>query len=143
MSCAPAGQPGPARPSWCYGTPGLARAQQLAGLALPDPARQEMAEHALARCLADPHQLARLTDPALCHGQAGLIMTAWCAGADARSPGIAAHLPRLVNTLVTHAKDTPPEQPHGLIEGVAGVALTLHTIATGTTRGWPTCLLLN
>src|SRR5687767_3976253 len=34
------GQTGPQRPSWCYGTPGIARAQQLAGLALGDQARQ-------------------------------------------------------------------------------------------------------
>lgn len=46
----------PARPSWCYGTPGLARARQLAGLALRDLARQEAAEHALAstRCSTTP-----------------------------------------------------------------------------------------
>lgn len=31
----PSGWPSP--PSWCYGTPGLARVQQLAGLALADP----------------------------------------------------------------------------------------------------------
>ena len=136
-------QGGPARPSWCYGTPGLARAQQLAGLALRDPARQEVAEHALARCLADPAQLARITDPAICHGQAGLIATAWCAATDALSLDIGAHLPHLLDTLLAHASDAPPEQLPGLIEGVAGVALTLHSIATGTTGGWQTCLLLN
>lgn len=79
-------QDGSARPSWCYRTPGLARAQQLAGLALRDLARQQAAEHALARCLSDPAQLARLIDLALFHGWAGLIATAWCAAADTRSP---------------------------------------------------------
>ena len=136
-------QDGPARPSWCYGTPGLARAQQLAGLALRDPARQQAAEHALIRCLSDPAQLARTIDPALCHGWAGLIATAWCAAADARSPDIGEHLPRLLDTLLDHARDAPPEQMPGLIEGSAGVALTLHSIATGTTGGWQTCLLLD
>ena len=58
------------------GTPGLARAQQLAALALGDRARQQAAEDALARCLADPVQLARISDPALCHGWAGLLLTA-------------------------------------------------------------------
>lgn len=136
-------QDGPARPSWCYGTPGLARAQQLAGLAVRDPVRQEAAEHALARCLADPAQLARIIDPALCHGWAGLLATAWYAAADARSPDIGAHLPRLLDTLLDHTRDAPPGRPPGLIEGSAGVALTLHSIATGTTGGWQTCLLLN
>ncbi|MGH3546709.1 MAG: lanthionine synthetase C family protein [Pseudonocardiaceae bacterium] len=136
-------QDGPARPSWCYGTPGLARAQQLASLALCDLARQEAAEHALARCLSDPAQLARIIDPALCHGWAGLIATAWCAAADASSPNIDAHVPRLLDTLLDHASDAPPGRLPGLIEGSAGVALTLHSIATGTTGGWQTCLLLN
>ncbi|MGH3126270.1 MAG: lanthionine synthetase C family protein, partial [Streptosporangiaceae bacterium] len=96
--------PGPARPSWCYGTPGLARAQQLAGQALGNLICQQMAEHSLARCLSDPAQLARITDPALCHGWAGLIATVWCAAADARSPEIGVHLPRLIDTLLEHVQ---------------------------------------
>ncbi|MGH8916796.1 MAG: lanthionine synthetase C family protein [Actinomycetes bacterium] len=78
-------QPGPQRPSWCYGTPGLARAQQLAALALGDPQRQRMAEGALAGCLADEEQLAQLSDASLCHGWAGLVQTARRAAADAGS----------------------------------------------------------
>ncbi|WP_338785438.1 lanthionine synthetase LanC family protein [Streptomyces sp. DG1A-41] len=60
-------RPGRRRPSWCYGTPGIARAQQLAGLALGDCDRQRQAEQALAGCLADDQQLAQLTDASLCH----------------------------------------------------------------------------
>jgi hypothetical protein len=70
-------QRGPLRPSWCYGTPGIARAQQLAAIATQDVARQEIAESALARCLSDPAQLARITDGGLCHGWAGVYQTAW------------------------------------------------------------------
>ena len=33
-------RPGPGRPSWCYGTPGIARALQLAAIARRDKARQ-------------------------------------------------------------------------------------------------------
>lgn len=137
------GQDGPARPSWCYGTPGLVRAQQLAGLALRDPARQQAAEYALARCLSDPAQLDRITDPALCHGWAGLLATAWCVAADAYSPETGAHLPGLLGRLLHRTGDALPERLPGLIEGSAGVALTLHSIATGRTGGWQTCLLLN
>lgn len=53
-------QTGPGRPSWCYGTPGRARAQQLAGLALADERRQHHAEQALAGCITDEGQLAQL-----------------------------------------------------------------------------------
>ena len=42
------------RPSWCYGVAGTARAQQLAGLALRDPARRQAAEAALLAVLRDP-----------------------------------------------------------------------------------------
>ena len=135
---------GPARPSWCYGTAGLARAQQLAGQATDDHPRQQMAENALASCLSDPAQLARFTDPALCHGWAGLIATACHAAADARSPDIGASLPHLLDTLLGHAgqRDTPSLRLPGLIEGTAGIALTLHSMATGTSSGLGTCLLI-
>lgn len=135
-------QGGPLRPSWCYGIPGLARAQQLAALALGDAARQEAAEDALARCLADPVQLARIVDPAVCHGLAGLLATTWHAAIDASTPDLTTHLPHLLDALLAHARDTPPETSPGLIEGSAGIALTLHTVVTGTSGGWSACLLL-
>jgi lantibiotic biosynthesis protein len=133
-------QEGPLRPSWCYGTPGLARAQQLAALATGDAAGRQAAEDALAQCVSDPVQLARLTDPALCHGWAGLVTTAWHAANDAATPILANMLPDLVRALLAHADD-PCGLP-GLVEGTAGIALTLHTIATGTRSNWPACLLI-
>ncbi|WP_129838034.1 lanthionine synthetase C family protein [Streptomyces sp. RFCAC02] len=136
------GQQGPLRPSWCYGTPGLARAQQLAALATGDTARQQAAEVALVRCVNDPVQLSRLTDPALCHGLAGLVATTWHAAADAATDTLVNLLPTLVQPLLEHAFDTVPEGLPGLVEGNAGIALTLHTIATGTPSRWPACLLL-
>jgi hypothetical protein len=141
-----AGRPssrGPGRPSWCYGTPGLARAQQLAAIARADRVRQVAAEHALAGCLADPAQLSRLVDLSLCHGWAGLIATFWYAAADDATGGLSAHLPRLVHILIDHANAQAASMPEGLVDGRAGVALTLHTIATGASSRWPTCLLIN
>jgi len=135
----------PLRPSWCYGTPGLARAQQLAGIATEDLHRQQVAEHALAGALSDPAQLARLTSPAICHGLAGLILTCWCAAADARSPVIAGHLPDLVQALLRNHADaarSPAWHQPGLVEGTAGVAMTLHSITTPDSSGWQTCLLI-
>ena len=139
-------QTGPGRPSWCYGTPGLARAQQLAGLALGDTARQDLAEHALHDAVTDPTQLAALSDLSLCHGWAGITATVWAAARDARHPGLAAQLPTLVGHLAERASTLPPDPPVGLIDGAAGVALTLHTattdITTDTADGWARCLLL-
>ncbi len=137
--------PSQLRPSWCYGTPGIARAQQLAALATADTARQDIAEHALAHCLADPAQLARITDTSLCHGWAGLHQTAWRAAREARTPAIADALPHLTDLLVRHGRPGHADGT-GLLEGDAGLALALHTAAHPATEpisGWDACLLIN
>lgn len=143
------GQPGPQRPSWCYGTPGLARARQLAGRALADPPRRRRAEAALASCIADDGQLARLRDGSLCHGWAGLAHTAWRAAADA---GADSDIARLLPPLLARWRQENPQlsDPEGMLEGAAGVALVQHTITstptsvnTGTPPAarWDACLL--
>jgi lantibiotic biosynthesis protein len=71
------------------------------------------------------------------------LATTWHAAADATGPALTEHLPHLLARLLEHAQDCPPGASPGLIEGSAGVALTLHAIATGTTGGWTTCLLLD
>ncbi|MEU8403843.1 lanthionine synthetase C family protein [Nonomuraea sp. NPDC048892] len=133
----------PLRPSWCYSTPGIARALQLAGIALHDTARQHMAEHAMAACLADPTQLGHLTEPGLCHGVAGVYQTAWHASRDALGPGITARLPGLAILLNKH--DVAERYYDGsLLDGSAGLALAVHTSAYNTPphSGWDTCLLI-
>lgn len=135
-------RPGPLQPSWCYGTPGLARAQQLAGLATGDTERQRTAETALLGCLNDPAQLARIIDSGLCHGMAGLFQTAWRMASDAHTPDIAAELPQLSARLLTQPRSSPEETE--LLEGTTGVALALHTAGTDTAplAQWDACLLL-
>ena len=136
-------QPGPGRPSWCYGTPGLARAQQLAGIASGDTARQDMAERALADLLADSAQLSTLTGTSLCHGQAGLLQTTWHAASDARTPALTASLPHLADRLTRHSQPSATAEA-GLLEGRAGLALALHTATSNTppASGWDRCLLI-
>lgn len=136
-------QPGPARPSWCYGTPGIARSQQLAAIATGDTGRQQAVEHALAACLSDLSQLNQITGPSLCHGWAGVYQTAFRAAHDELLPQIGAHLPHLASLLTQH---TPAAQEGtGLLEGMAGVALVLHTAAQAAppVSGWDTCLMIN
>ncbi|WJK33098.1 lanthionine synthetase C family protein [Solwaraspora sp. WMMA2065] len=136
-------QTGPLRPSWCYGTPGIARAQQLAGLATADTHRRHLAEHALAACLTDPRQLDHVTDTSLCHGWAGLLLTTWRTAVDATTPAVAAHLPHLTDRLLHHlSMDDHPAD--GLLDGRTGAALALTAVAHGTppTSDWDACLLL-
>ncbi len=78
----------PTAPSWCYGVPGLARAQQLAAIALGDEDRKRMAERALLLCLSDPHQLDQLTTRGLCHGVGGLLRTVQRVAEDAEAPTV-------------------------------------------------------
>lgn len=129
------------RPSWCYGVPGLARAQQLAGLATNNTKRQNTAEAAMLGCLRDPDQLDRLAHRGLCHGTAGLLQTAWRMAADAHTPDIANELPKLVTRLLSPLR--PTDDPE-LLDGDAGVALALHTAGTDAAplTHWDSCLLL-
>lgn len=130
----------PGRPSWCYGTPGIARAIQLGAIATNQPILQATAETALAACLNGP-QLERLTDTGICHGLAGLYQTAYRAAADARTPDIANTLPQLAALLNNNRPDT---DDHGFLTGSAGHALAAETAAAITppkTR-WDTCLLI-
>ncbi|MEV4210164.1 lanthionine synthetase C family protein [Micromonospora sp. NPDC049662] len=142
------------RPSWCYGTAGLGRAQQLAGLAVGDPVRRAAAEDALTRALGDPHQLALVTDASLCHGYAGLAHLAHRAASDA-SDETAARLKGLVPRLLNGIGPTETEahraaaallgdQTHpGLLDGAAGVALAALSCgsAAPTSSAWDSCLL--
>jgi hypothetical protein len=136
----------PLRPSWCYGTPGLARAQQLAGIATGDTARQQMAEDALAGCLSDPDQLGQLIDASLCHGWAGLYQTTWRAARDALTPALDAHLPHLADRLTEHgAAPADLDQPIGFLDGGIGHALAFDTSVRDAqpVSGWDAALLIN
>ncbi|WP_322753058.1 lanthionine synthetase C family protein [Frankia sp. Cas3] len=139
-----ASQPSPARPSWCYGTPGLARAGQLAGLALGDARRQQTYEQVLVRCLDDSVQLGRIKNGGLCHGWAGVYQTVWRAAHDAATPTLADHLPRLAENLVRCARLGLAAGP-GLLDGAAGTALALHSAAhtVAPLSRWDACLLID
>ncbi|GHE98125.1 lanthionine synthetase [Streptomyces griseoluteus] len=134
----------PTRPSWCYGTTGIARAGQLAGIALRSPTLQKFYEDALHRALSDPAQLALVTDNGLCHGWAGIYQTAHRAAADALDPRLHNLAKRLGDALIASGQPCPSSAP-GLINGAAGTALALTTFASqqAPTTGWDACLLIN
>ncbi len=130
------------RPSWCYGISGTARAQQLAGMALGDAARQQAAESALLTVLRDHTQMDQLSEIGLCHGTAGLLQATWRMATDTRDADIASELPGLAARLIRQI-DHPIRNPE-LLDGAAGAALALHTAGTGTVpiSGWDAFLLL-
>lgn len=135
----------PQRPSWCYGVPGIARAQQLAGIATGDPARGQRAAVAMADVLGDPRQLDQLTDAGLCHGWAGLLHTARCIAADAPQPDAWTLMLRTAERhLEDHLSRFGPPLTGSLLTGPAGVELVEHTdvLAAQPDKGWDACLLL-
>jgi lantibiotic biosynthesis protein len=133
-------QAGPQRPSWCYGTPGLARARHLAAQALDAPSEMGNATAALVACITDDAQLALLDDDSLCHGFAGLVHTSrrMLANAEPGSESAEA-LSRLEHLWRQRRQQTVPElsDPSGMLEGNAGIALT----DLPAEIGWDTCLL--
>ncbi|MEW2390690.1 lanthionine synthetase C family protein [Streptomyces venezuelae] len=125
-----------ARTGWCYGTPGVARALQLAALALKEPDWNRQAVTAVAHACRRGH----FADPTLCHGLAGLTAIV---SLMAREPGgeeLAALLPGLTTSLAAAADPSHPflwpaaapgvgsvvHRP-GFLDGAAGAALALHS----------------
>lgn len=132
------------RPSWCYGTPGIARALQLAGLAVGDPYRAWIAEQAILGCLTDDRQLAHLTDAGVCHGWAGLIHTARRAASDAATSDLPTAVIAAEGLMRLHVRDHGLPAADGFLEGAAGVELVSmasdsNDLSVGIT--WSTCLL--
>ncbi|MFJ8336722.1 lanthionine synthetase C family protein [Streptomyces sp. NPDC094437] len=136
----------PGRPSWCYGTPGIARALQLAALVCGHALARRRAEDALTACLTDPPQLGLLRDATVCHGWAGLVLVAAAAAADA-APGspLPAQVPLLRARLAAHLDQHPVPGTDGLLTGSDGVLLTLLTLDPNrrAAPNWQTCLLLD
>ncbi|MCP2257227.1 Lanthionine synthetase C-like protein [Streptoalloteichus tenebrarius] len=129
--------PVPARPSWCYGQLGIARAQQLAAIALGDSARQLAAEDIVVRTLADPAHLGRISDASLCHGWAGLLTVTRAVADDSPAPE---RFTRLIDDLSMRlTSDLDRLSKPGFMEGRAGA----HLAVDGTnTTGWTHILLI-
>jgi lantibiotic biosynthesis protein len=136
-------QPQPGRPSWCYGTPGIARALQLADRAFDMPDAGSLASAAIAATFGPQSPAAPLTDLSLCHGYAGTLHTA-------------RHLGEPADDLVTATLNRLDEEPDAaadallaagpqLMEGATGVALALlsYTTDPSLTSTWDTFLLLS
>ncbi|MEV5692219.1 lanthionine synthetase C family protein [Micromonospora globbae] len=136
--------PAPGRPSWCYGTPGIARALQLGGHALGQLDPLHLADNAIRATLAPGTPAAPLTDLSVCHGCAGLLHTMRHLGQPTDSL-IAALLARLDADPEAAAIHLLAMTGPGLMEGVTGIALVLHSYTTDPTLSspWDTILLLH
>ncbi|WP_329361941.1 lanthionine synthetase C family protein [Streptomyces sp. NBC_00669] len=131
--------------SWCYGTPGLARAQQLAAIVTEDHDRKRMAERALLHCITDPTTLDRVATRGLCHGYGGILRTVLRVAEDSANPAaFTARTGLLANRFLTAG---PPEDS-GFLEGRTGAALAFQDAEPGGSTAplqgqWDACLLLS
>ncbi|MET8864824.1 lanthionine synthetase C family protein [Nonomuraea sp. NPDC004580] len=146
--------------TWCYGVPGIARAIQLAGLALGRTDWSRVADDAMRSLIERPAGRLHLAGAGLCHGWAGLLHIARRIAADgAGGADEAAHL--VAGLAARHtighfdpalpfgfrypiAADEPPADGAGLLDGSGGTALALHAYAIGgtPTSRWDAALLI-
>ncbi|MFJ9662580.1 lanthionine synthetase C family protein [Streptomyces griseoflavus] len=152
---APGGAYGATRGAWCYGTPGVARSLWLAGEALDDGGLRAAAVEGITSVLRRPPELRHLASPTYCHGVAGLLQIVLRFSRDNPSDTLADASTGLVDQLLA-AYD--PERPFGyasreaanigvdragLLDGAAGVAMTLLAAATETEPVWDRMFLLS
>lgn len=144
------------RAGWCYSTPGVARALQLAGLAVDEPAWGELAVASMRALLSGDRAGWGIVDASLCHGAAGLLHITTTIAEDSGDPGLLAALPGLAGLVLEYFEEDIPfgfrfhdkevdavEDRAGLLEGAAGVALALKRFAGASPSTWDTALLLN
>lgn len=147
------------RQAWCYGTPGIARAIQLAGFALDRPEWTELARTAVRDMFRQPNEQWRVQDTCLCHGWAGLLHVLARIDADDPRCEFGEELDWLAE------RTTAPFDPRlpygyqqvgglraellrddpGFLTGSAGIALALHAYRTRArpASGWDAALLLD
>ncbi|MFF8918923.1 lanthionine synthetase C family protein [Streptomyces sp. NPDC015032] len=152
-----AGEVGPwgrKRPSWCYGSPGVSRALQLAGRALGRRSWSELAVSSVASQLSVPHTDWVMHDASACHGWAGALYLLQFFEEDC--PEVSQILDDIV-VRISESFDTDSafglrfsvEGAHGeadfpgFLDGVTGVGLALESYARGETptMEWGAALL--
>jgi lantibiotic biosynthesis protein len=142
------------RAAWCYGAPGVARALWLAGVARDRSEWRELAIEAMAAVYRRPFTDRQIDSPTFCHGVAGLLQATLRFSNETRLPMFTEAAGDLIEWLLSAYepdsimgyRDWEPggtrvDQP-GLLEGAAGVLLTLLAAATDIEPTWDRAFLL-
>ncbi|MEU0273323.1 lanthionine synthetase C family protein [Streptomyces sp. NPDC006307] len=145
------------RTAWCYGTPGVAAALVRAGRAVGRPEWCAAAVEGLRAALRRDEALWAIEGATVCHGYAGLLRVVARAAAVTGDAELAAGRERLVDKVLACADEEAPfgfrhlmrfpaaarsPVPHravdtaGMLEGAAGVALSLLPVEDGVPLPW-------
>jgi hypothetical protein len=131
------------RTAWCYGSPGVARALWLAGVATGQERYRDLAVQAMSGVLARPAARRGLDSPTFCHGIAGLLQVTYRFAIDTGAAQFQSGVDDVLADLlaayepdsVLGYRNTEPASVRvdspGLLGGAPGVALSL--LAAGTT----------
>jgi hypothetical protein len=142
------------RAAWCYGAPGVARALWLAGVGRGRSEWRELAIEAMAAVFRRPLTARQINSPTFCHGVAGLLQVTLRFANETRLPMFTDAASNLIEWLLSaHEPDslmgfrnwepggTRVDQP-GLLEGAAGVLLTLLAATTNVEPSWDRAFVL-
>jgi len=143
------------RSAWCYGSPGVTRALWLAGKALGSQEYQDLAVQALEAVYRRPQQERRIDSPTFCHGVAGLLEVTLRFAQDTSLPVFVEAARALVEQIMAAYEPesmvafrnlepggTRVEQP-GLLDGSAGVAITLLAASVAVEPRWDALFMLS
>jgi hypothetical protein len=144
----------PSRAAWCYGSPGLARALWLAGEALGKSSYQEMAVASMEAVYRRPLNVRGINSPTFCHGLAGLLQITLRFAHDTGLKVFREAAASLVEELLSLYDNSALlgfrsvggggrsiDRP-GLLDGAAGVVMTLLAASTEILPTWDRMFLL-
>jgi lantibiotic biosynthesis protein len=144
-----------ARNAWCYGSPGVARALWLAGDALGERRYRDAAIEAIAAVIRRPVAGRGIDGSTFCHGVAGLLQIVLRFAHDAGTPELvgaactlcdqllALHEPESLLGYRNIEADGSQNDLPWLLEGAAGVAMTLLAAGGGVEPTWDRIFLLS
>ncbi|MEU0009401.1 lanthionine synthetase C family protein [Streptomyces sp. NPDC006314] len=146
------------RPSWCYGTPGIANALRLAGTALGEESWIDTAHAALQAAAARSRTAPEMSQPGLCHGLAGLLVGLEVFRRERPSNVLDESVEATVQDIMRRHQPTEPfgftvpqdasglrlDHP-GFLDGVTGLLLALWMYATHEPprSGWEAALMMS
>lgn len=146
-----------ARDAWCYGAPGIARVLWLAGCVLEDINLKNRAIQAFDALLARPDSTWNISSPAFCHGFSGLLCLTNLMRWDTGLERFAKYQEHLIGKVIDHFTPkapfgfytvAPTDQSNlsmnnaGLLEGSAGIVLTLLAVIRPPQTDWTTLFLI-